>query len=104
MRVGRLDEGEAALRKALELQPEARQAHGPLAVVAILRGDFDRALKEVELQRDPGSSGMAIVRFARGEREQADAALETLIKTPARPITIAVVYRSAARPTRCSIG
>ena len=92
VRVGRLDEAEAALRKALELQPEARQAHGPLAVVAILRGDFDRALKEVELQRDPGSSGMAIVRFARGEREQADAALETLIKTPARPITIAVVY------------
>ena len=92
VRVGRLDEAEAALRKALELQPEARQAHGPLAVVAILRGDFDRALKEVELQRDPGGSGMAIVRFARGEREQADAALEALIKTPARPITIAVVY------------
>ena len=55
VRAGRLDEGEAALRKALELQPEARQAHGPLAVVAILRGDFDRALKEVELQRDPGT-------------------------------------------------
>lgn len=93
LRAGRLDEAEAALRKALELQPESRQAHGPLAVVAVMRGDFDRALKEAELQRDPGGTGIAVVRFARGEREQADAALEALIKTHAdRPISIATVY------------
>ena len=92
-RAGRLDEAEASLRKALELQPEARQAHGPLAVIAILRGDFDRALQEAELQRDPGGTGIAAARFARGEREQADAALQALIKTQAdRPVSIATVY------------
>src|SRR5688572_12249035 len=93
VRAGRLDEAEAALRKALELQPEARQAHGPLASLATLRGDLDRALKEAELQRDPGGIGIAIVRFARGEREQADAALQALIKTHAdRALSIAAVY------------
>ena len=73
----------------------------PSRVVAILRGDFDRALKEAELQRDPGSTGIATVRFARGEREQADAALQALIKTHAdRPVSIATVYafRGEARP------
>jgi superkiller protein 3 len=93
VRVGRLDEAEAAFLKALELQPETRQAHGPLALLALLRGDLDRALKETELQRDPGGMGTAIVRFARGEREEADAALQALIKTHAdRAVSIAAVY------------
>ena len=93
VRVGRLDEAEAAFRKALELQPEARQAHGPLALLALLRGDLDRALKETELQRDPGGIWFAIVRFARGEREEADAALQALIETHAdRAVNIAAVY------------
>ena len=77
----RLDEADAALRKSLELQPSVATAHLLLGIIAVLRGDLDAALREAELEptgwrRD---SVVALVRFARGEREQADQALQQLI-------------------------
>ena len=97
MRVGRLDEAEAAARKALELQPAARMAHAILATLAILRGDLDVALREAEFGPPASTTGhniIAIVRFARGEREEAEAALQKLIEQAAElsPVSISLVY------------
>lgn len=92
-RHGRLEEAEAALRRALQLQPEARNLHWGLSMVATLRGDFETALPEAELEPEPlRDAALAIVRFARGEREQADAALRALIEKARPAVTIAGVY------------
>jgi TolB-like protein len=96
LQLGRLDEAEAALRKALELQPAARGAYASLANVALRRGDPDAALREAELETQPINrfTAVAIVRYARGEREQADAALQKLIEEAGdrSPVRIAAVY------------
>ena len=95
-RAGRLDEAEAAFRKVLELQPDARGAHGGLASVALLRGDLNAALREAELEPSAleRNMGVANVRYARGEQQQADAALQKLIEEAAdqSPVRIAAVY------------
>ena len=92
-RHGRLEEAEAALRRALQLQPEARNLHWGLSMVATLRGDLETALREAELEQEPlRDVALAIVRFARGEREEADAALRALIEQARPAVTIAGVY------------
>ena len=94
LRAGRLDEAEASLRKALELHPEARLVHYGLGLLAVLRGDLDTALHEAELERDGNTWPLAVVRYARGERAEADAALKALIaEAPDRnSVRIAIVY------------
>ena len=94
MRVGRLDEAEESLRKAVELHPEARFVHYALSLLAVLRGDLDNALREAELEREESAWPVAIARYARGERAEADAALNALIAETAdrSPVRIALVY------------
>ena len=94
LRAGRLDEAEASLRKALELHPEARLVHYALSVLAVLRGDLDSALREAELERDGSTWPLAVVRYARGEHAEADAALNALIAESADggAVRIALVY------------
>ena len=95
-RLGRLEEADAAYRKALELQPTARSAHASLSMIAIRRGDFETALREAELE-PPGviqAHAIALASSARGEKEQADAALQKLIDQAAEqsPSRVASVY------------
>ena len=91
VRVGRLDEAEATFRKALQLQPEARSLHLNFSLLAVLRGDLETALREAELEKEGKEVPIAIARFARGERKEADAALQVVIEQ--RPaVTIAAVY------------
>jgi serine/threonine-protein kinase len=100
----RLDEADAALRKSLELQPSVASAHLLLGIIALVRGDLDAALREAELEptgwRRDGV--VALVRFARGEREQADQALQQLIANfgERNPVTIAQVYAIRREPER----
>ena len=104
LRTERWDEAEAVLRKAIELQPSGRYAHAMLALVAQGRGDLDGALREAELEPlDSRRAGVtAIVRFARGEREQADQALEQLIANfgEQNPLEVAQVYALRREPER----
>ena len=96
LQLGRLDEAEAAFRKARELQPTARGVYGGLTTLALLRGDLDAALREAELDSFPMSrlTSVAMARYARGEREEADAALQKLIAEAGdrSPVRVAVVY------------
>src|SRR3989440_6145680 len=65
-RLGRLEEAEAAYRKALQLQPTTRSAHSSLSMIALQKGDFDTALREAELE-PPGvirTHAIALVRSA----------------------------------------
>ena len=51
---GKLDEAEAAARKAAELQPTAAGNHRWQVFVAIQRGDGEAALREAELEPNEG--------------------------------------------------
>ena len=96
LQLGRTDEAEAALRKARELQPTARAFYGSLTSVALLRGDLDAALREAELEPLLMNrlGGVAMARYAREERDEANAALQQLIEEAGdrSPVRIAVVY------------
>ena len=70
MRVGRLDEAEESLRKAVELHPEARFVHYALSLLAVLRGDFDNALREAELEQRERAPGRLPLRDMHGANEQ----------------------------------
>ena len=93
------------------------QAHGPLAVVALLRGDFDRALKEVELQPlTQAAPKLWRLCDLPGAKENRPTLLSRrLIKTPAQPYhhcqCLLYAFRSEAdqdvrlariEPTRCA--
>jgi serine/threonine-protein kinase len=104
MTAERWDEAEAVLRRVLELQSSGLNAHWYLAYLAQRRGDLDAALREAELE-PAGSTrdgAIAMVRFARGEREQADQALQQLIANfgERTPVSIAQVYAFRREPEK----
>ena len=74
---GRLDEAEAALRRALELDPEHARAWENLSLVALRRGDLAaaRAGAERALALNPALplawNDLGVARFGLGEREAA---------------------------------
>jgi len=78
---GRLDEADAIARKAAELQPAAASSHRWQVLVAVQRGDGEMALREAQLEPDPGYRRfeLALAQHVRGDREAADAALADLI-------------------------
>ena len=79
--LGRYDEAEAALRKAIELQPQSAQNYMWLAVIQILRGNSGAAVELAKQETDPfwRTYALALAQFANGERAEADAALKKLI-------------------------
>jgi tetratricopeptide (TPR) repeat protein len=93
---GKLDEAQAAGRKVAELQPAAASAHRWQVFVAIKRGDGETALREAQLEPDPGFRRqlLALAHVVRGDRNAADAALADLIATGRDQLTyqIAQVY------------
>jgi TolB-like protein/Tfp pilus assembly protein PilF len=77
----KLDEADAAARKAAELQPAAASSHRFQVLVAVQRGDGETALREAQLEPDPGYRRfvLALAHHVRGDRAAADAALADLI-------------------------
>lgn len=78
---GKLDEADAAARKSAELQPSAASSHRVQVMTAVLRRDGETALREAQLEPDPGYRRfeLALAQTARGDREAADASLGDLI-------------------------
>jgi len=78
---GKLDEAEAAARKGTELQPTGAGAHRFQVLIAAQRGDGEAALREAQLEPDPGFRRfeLAVAHYVRGDRAAADAALADLI-------------------------
>jgi TolB-like protein/Flp pilus assembly protein TadD len=78
---GKLDEADAAGRKLTELQPSSSSSHRWQVLVAVQRGDGERALREAQLEPNDGfrSFELALAYHVLGERKEADAALADLI-------------------------
>ena len=78
---GKLDEADAVARKAADLQPAAAGNHRYQVLVAVERGDGETALREAQLEPDPGYRRfeLALAQHVRGDRGAADAALADLI-------------------------
>ena len=78
---GKLDEADAVARKAAELQPSGAGSHRFQVLIAAQRGDGEAALREAQLEPDPGFRRfeLAVAHYVRGDRAAADAALADLI-------------------------
>jgi len=102
--VGRLEEAESELRKAVELQPRASGLHLELVVLAVLRGQPDVAFREAQLE--PGGVfhdvAIAFAQAAQGKRTEADAALKLLIEAHGEevPFRVAGVYAYRKEPDK----
>ena len=83
---GKLDDADAAARKAAELQPTGAGTHRFQVLIAARRGDGEAALREAQLEPDPGFRrfGLAVAHYVRGDLAAADAALADLIANAAR--------------------
>ena len=102
--LNRLDEAEAATRKAIELQPNAEGYRLSLVAIAILRGDARAAMAAA--QEEPlGTSrdfAVAMAEQVGGNPATAAAALEPLIKnhTDDQAYAIAVVHALRKDPDK----
>ena len=104
MVAGRLEEAEAELRKAVDLQPQAAGIHYEMALEAVLRGQSETATREAELETNEGfrAVALALAQAAHGDGLDADAALEALIKEHGDelPFRIAGVYCYRKEPDK----
>jgi serine/threonine-protein kinase len=93
---GQLDEADAAGRKIAELQPSSSSSHRWQVLVAVQRGDGERALREAQLEPDDDFRRfeLALAHYVRGDRKAADAALAGLVTTARKGLDyqIAQVY------------
>jgi TolB-like protein/Tfp pilus assembly protein PilF len=78
---GKLDGADAVARKGAELQPTGAGSHRWQVLIAAQRGDGEAALREAQLEPDPGFRRfeLAVAHHVRGDRQAADAALADLI-------------------------
>jgi serine/threonine-protein kinase len=78
---GKLDEADAVARKGAELQPNSASSRRWQVLVAIKRGDSEKALREAQLEPDGNYRlfELAVAQHARGDRTAADAAFGDLI-------------------------
>lgn len=83
---GKLDEADAAARKAAELQPTGAGSHRFQVLIAAQRGDGEAALREAQLEPDPGFRRfeLAVAHYVRSDFAAADAALADLIANAGR--------------------
>jgi len=79
--VGKLDEADAVARRAAELQPTGAGSHRFQVLIAAQRGDGEAALREAQMEHDPGFRRfeLAAAHHVRGDKAAADAALADLI-------------------------
>jgi serine/threonine-protein kinase len=101
---GRYDEAEAALRKAIDLQPAAARLHAYLTTLDIIRGNAAAALQDAQLESKGfwQDYALALAQQAQRDRAAADAALQTLIDNYAvgGPFQIATVYGLRKEPDK----
>jgi thioredoxin-like negative regulator of GroEL len=92
----RLDEAERAIRRAIELQPDASHFHFDLTRIEIQRGNAGAALEAA--QQEPAGlnqdAALALARQIGNDRSAADAALQNEIARHATsdPYTVAQAY------------
>ena len=86
----------ACFRKAIELRPTQTYIHNGLGLVLLSHGDKDGALAEMQRESNDGwrLQGLAIVRYAQGNRAESDKALAALIQAHEKdsPYLVATVY------------
>jgi tetratricopeptide (TPR) repeat protein len=93
---GRLADGEASVRKMLQISRTYGEAHYDLGQILLLQGNFQSAL--TELQQEPSesarSAGLAEVYHVLKRRAESDAALTQLVREHAKDdaFDIAEVY------------
>ena len=93
---GRYEEGRAAVRTALEINPKLEGAHSTLGYILLAQGNASAALKEMELE--PGEwqrlTGQAVVFHALNRSRDSDVALSKMIATHAKdsPYQVAEIY------------
>jgi serine/threonine-protein kinase len=99
---GRYDEAEAALRKAIELQPAAARLHAYLTTLNVLRGNAAAALQDAQLEPKGfwQDYALALAQQAQSDRATADAALQKLLNGDAVSFQIAVVYGLRKEPDK----
>jgi tetratricopeptide (TPR) repeat protein len=101
---GRLEEAKAAVEKARELSPEMVMAHYLLGRIYLAQPNPQRALDEMEREKDPlwRSFGLALTYPAVGRQKEADAALQEVVEKYGAdgPYSIAQVYASRGDPDR----
>ena len=101
---GQYDEAEAALRKAIELQPAAARQHTYLTIIDVLRGNAAAALQDAQLEPKGfwQDYALALAQQAQSDHATADAALQTLIDNYAvsGPFQIAAVYGLRKEPDK----
>ena len=92
----KLDESETAIRRAIEIQPVAEGYHLFLTSVYVKRGQGASALATAQAETNSGLRrlGLALAYSVEGHREQADAALQELIRLDGDtwPVSIAAFY------------
>jgi TolB-like protein/Flp pilus assembly protein TadD len=104
LNAGRYDEADLALRKAIELRPEASGVHLLLVQAALLRSQPGIALREAETE--PAGLlhdvGVALAQSASGDHAGANATLKTLIDTHGDevPFRIAGIYGYRKEPDK----
>nr|WP_275949328.1 tetratricopeptide repeat protein [Nevskia ramosa] len=99
---GRFDEAEAALRKAIEVEPQAATTHSQLAITKIHQGDTAAAVAVAGEETDPfwRRWALAMALSAHGDRQQADAELDALIGENGAdsPFQIGELYAARKNP------
>ncbi len=102
--VGRYDEAEATLRKAMVLQPAASQIHMNLARLQLQRGHPDAAVESAKKEADPffRTFSLAAAYFANGNQAEADAQLKKMIDEDAQDAgsQIASIYALRKEPDK----
>jgi TolB-like protein/Tfp pilus assembly protein PilF len=78
---GKLEEADAVARKAAQLQPTGAASHRFQVLIAAQSGHGEAALREAQLEPDPGFRRfeLAVAHYVRGDQAAADAALADLI-------------------------
>jgi tetratricopeptide (TPR) repeat protein len=100
-RRGRLEEAEAAARRALDINPTGNFGHYILGDILLYRNQADAALTEFSKEKVEAArhGGSAMAYFAMGRQADSDAALAQMIKGQAnRPYFIARVYGFRGEP------
>ena len=101
---GRYDEAEAALRKAIEIQPEAARLHAYLTIIDVLRGNGAAALQNAHLEPKGFWQyfALAVAEQTQSDHAKADAALQDFIISDAvgGPFQIAAVYGLRNEPDK----
>jgi TolB-like protein len=98
-RAGQFAESETAFRKMIELAPNAYRAHAHIARIALVQGQFERAMRAAEQETDSATrlASMALVLRALGRAGEADAHLDELIARHSHTYAFGIAMNFAYR-------